>query len=646
MKHLRVLGLLCPLLTGTITLRAAPTLFLMGQSSSVSIFNRATLNEQGYVAAPGLTRSVALTPDGTRAYIATGGIIRIVSAITHMPIGRLPSNNAAIVRISPDGRRLYAANVNGSVWVYDTASGAVTRRIPFLVKDSFDYAVADMTVSADGTLIAMAAIESMCGEFGCPSGDPIALISEINGQTGALIQRLPIASFSPFAFVTSLAVSGDDASLYVANGSEILKMNAANGHAIKTIPFAASRVAVDAAAGRLYAGTAASQPALEVFSTASDSSEGSVALTGPVTALAFSPDHATVFAGGCAANEGNFPFPCSVAAISAASLQVSATGVLNGVPSDFAAGAFSNTLWVANAFPVELTAVNTGSNLVSGEAETNYVPLSMAVTPSGNKVYTANADGTISVVNGLSLARENVINPGQNIFSEAGKNCVSPDGQRAYITLNRVLEIDTSNDQITASTPEIPFGCVISPDSSTLYTFNASFDETTDEYNLQVSKYSASTLVGLAVTGFGSGQLPSELFVSPDGSTLYLITPFLAYVIPTATFIPERTIPLNLCIDAALSPDGASLYCLDQPTDTTQPDSVQVIATATGAVEHMFSTGVWAFGNVALTPDGTSLYLSLQIPGVTVTGALERMNVTTGAIALVNTRLFGPLAIR
>ena len=297
MKHLRVLGLLWPLFTGTITLHAAPTLFLMGQSSSVSIFNRVTLNEQGYVAAPGLTRSVALTPDGTRAYIATGGSIRIVNAITHMPIGRLPSNNAAIVRISPDGSHLYAANVNGSVWVYDTASGAVTRRIPFVVKDSVYYSVADLTVSPDGTLIAMAAIESMCGEFGCPSGDPIALISEINGQTGALIQRLPIASFSPFAFVTSLAVSGDNASLYVANGSEILKMNAANGHTIKTIPFAANRVTVDAAAGRLYAGSAAGQHILEVYSTPSDSSVGSVALTEPVMALAFSPDHATVFAG-------------------------------------------------------------------------------------------------------------------------------------------------------------------------------------------------------------------------------------------------------------------------------------------------------------------------------------------------------------
>lgn len=452
----RLSRLLCLLIFRAAAGHSAPTLFMIGGASSVSIFDRATLTEQGFVAAPNFTQSVALSSDGTQAYIATGGGIRVVNAITHLLAGRLPSSNAAIVRLSPDGTRLYAANVNGSVWVYDTASGTVTQRIPFLVKDASFYGVADLTVSADGTLVALGSVESMCGEFGCPPGDPPALITEINGQSGTLIKRLPTA------YVSSLAISGDDSSVYVAEGSVIVQVNAANGQTTATIPFAANRIALDSVAGRLYAGTANSPYTLGVFSPSDDSSVGSVTLTGPVAALAFSPDHSTIFAGGCVVNEGDDPFPCPVAAISAGTLQASTSGTLTGSPADFAVSAGSNRLWVANGSGVELTAVNTGNNLVSGEAEISYSPFTMAVTPSGNKVYTANLDGTVSVINGYNLSRKKVLNVSATPFNLLGDDCVSPDGKRAYVALDHLQVIDTSSDQIVGTITELPFGCVVS----------------------------------------------------------------------------------------------------------------------------------------------------------------------------------------
>ena len=629
------------LLAGTVHAAAAPTLYMIGGASSVSIFDQTTLAEQAYVAAPGRTKSVAVSPDGTKAFVATAGGIQVVNAQTHLPIRRLSSNNTALVRLSPDGSRLYAANTNGSVWVYNTATGFVTQRVPFLVKDFFLYAVDDMTVSADGNLIAMASSELLCGEFGCPPGDPSTLITEIDGQTGNLIRRVKNSNFS----LSSIAISGDNSAIYTANGSAIQKVNATLGNTLATIPFPANRIALDGTAGLLFAGTVNSPFKLGVFSATDNSSVTTVMLPGPVKAMVVAPDHATVFAGGCVSNAATNDFPCPVAAVSTGTWQVLATGTLAGDPGDFAVSAGISGLWVANATPVELTAVNTKTNRVFGEAEANYSPLTMTATPSGNKVYTANEDGTVSVIDGSSLARLKVLSATQ-LFNLVGEDCVSPDGNRAYISVNGLLVIDTATDTIARTLAESPFGCVVSPDSNTLYTFNAQFDEVSNRYRLFVTSYSTSTFAMLNTQNFLADQLPTNLFVSPDGNTLYMINAFLAYVIPTSTLVTDHTLALNVCIDAALSPDGATLYCLDQPFPPGTPDSVQAISTASGSVLQTYTTNAWAFGKIALTPDGNSLYLSLQIPSNPIPGSLQRLNLATGTFAFANTTLSGEIVIR
>jgi WD40 repeat protein len=641
MAQLRFIPIACLLLLQvTAGHAAAPTLFMIGGASSVSIFDPTTLTEQSYVAAPGPTSSGALSPDGTTAYIASGGSVLVVNATTHHISRRLPSDNATVIRLSPDGSRLYAANVNGSVWVYDTASGFVVHRLSFLVKDFFYYAVAGLTVSSDGMMVALGSLESLCGEFGCPAGDPPALITEINGQTGALIRRVPVA------YLTSLAISEDNSSVYLATGSAIVQANAVTGLTTATIPFATNQVTLDAGAGRLYGGTVNNPYTLGVFSTANNSPIATVPLTGPVAALAYSPDHTTVFAGGCVGNPGSNAFPCPVAAVATGNWQVVATGTLAGSPADLAVSSSTSQLWVANASPIELTAVNTATNRISGEAEADYSPFTMTVTPIGDKVYTANTDGTISVIDGTNLSREKVLSVGPQSFNEVGNDCVSPDGTRAYIALNKLQVIDTSIDQVTGTIAELPFGCVVSPDSTTVYTYNGAYDETSNEYRLTVTSYSASNLAQLKAQSFLSGQLPFGLFVSPDGSVLYLTTAFSATTFSTPTLQIGNALKLDLCIAAALSPDGTTLYCLDQPEDTAQPDQVEEISTATGTVKQTYSAGAWAFGNVALTPDGTNLYLSLETAGSDISGLLEELNVTTGALRFVNTTLFGALAIR
>jgi YVTN family beta-propeller protein len=74
---------------------------------------------------------VALTPDGTRAYVtnssATFGSVSVIETATNTMSDTISIGpNAQSIAITPDGRHAYAASFgSNSVWVIDTATNAV-----------------------------------------------------------------------------------------------------------------------------------------------------------------------------------------------------------------------------------------------------------------------------------------------------------------------------------------------------------------------------------------------------------------------------------------------------------------------------------------------------------------------------------------
>ncbi len=73
---------------------------------------------------------IAITPDGTRAYVAAGSKIVVVDTATNrvatsIDVGDMPY----AVALSPDGSRLYATDLmQREVWTIDTTSNAVVRK--------------------------------------------------------------------------------------------------------------------------------------------------------------------------------------------------------------------------------------------------------------------------------------------------------------------------------------------------------------------------------------------------------------------------------------------------------------------------------------------------------------------------------------
>jgi len=101
------------------------------------------------------------------------------------------------------------------------------------------------------------------------------------------------------------------------------------------------------------------------------------------------------------------------------------------------------------------------------------------------------------------------------------------------------------------------------------------------------------------------------------------------------------------CLDAGLSPDGSTLYCLTPASNSGAPVNVVAYNTTTGALTNTFPTGFFApSGSIAITPDGASLFVSLETPVNSPGAVLEKIDVASGAISDANTPLYGMLAIQ
>ncbi len=97
---------------------------------------------------------IAITPDGTRAYVANSGAntVTVIDTATNTVIGPpIPiglGTSPRQIAISPDGQRAYTANpLGGSVSIIDTATNAVIGSIPVANQPS------NVAVSPDGSLL-------------------------------------------------------------------------------------------------------------------------------------------------------------------------------------------------------------------------------------------------------------------------------------------------------------------------------------------------------------------------------------------------------------------------------------------------------------------------------------------------------------
>src|SRR5579862_314520 len=104
-------------------------------AGTVSVINAATNTVVDTITAGQGPSWVAITPDGTRAYVTnyTDDTVSVINTATSTVMATVPVGNGPAfgVAITPDGTRAYVTNqLSNNVFVIDTATNAVVATVP------------------------------------------------------------------------------------------------------------------------------------------------------------------------------------------------------------------------------------------------------------------------------------------------------------------------------------------------------------------------------------------------------------------------------------------------------------------------------------------------------------------------------------
>jgi YVTN family beta-propeller protein len=205
---------------------------------------------------------IAITPDGTRAYVASRNrTISVIDTSTNTVIATIAANGDPLaVAITPDGTRAYVSNTTGSVSVVDTGTNTIITNILIL---DFPFGVpagslTGMVITPDGTRVYVASYS-----FG-----KVYVISTL---FNAVLKAIPTDFGS-----LSIAISPNGARVYTATdffSAHIMVIDTASNTVIDKIsvggppPF----VAVTPDGTRLYIIANTGESKVDVFDTSTNS---------------------------------------------------------------------------------------------------------------------------------------------------------------------------------------------------------------------------------------------------------------------------------------------------------------------------------------------------------------------------------------
>lgn len=237
---------------------------IFGTPNSVIVVNTATNTIVSTIPFPAGSnpQGIAITPDGSRAYVTllgTPDAVAVIDTATNMVVFTIPfpaGNNPFDIAITPDGSRAYVTN-NGlphSVTVIDTATDSILTTIP-LPAGSFPFGIA---ITPDGSRA-----------YVTNSGTPDA-VTVIDTATNMILLTIPFpAGSNP----TGIAITPDGSRAYVTTVFTVRVINTATNEISTTIPFPAgvspSQIAITPDGLRAYL-TNSSNDTLSIIDTVSN----------------------------------------------------------------------------------------------------------------------------------------------------------------------------------------------------------------------------------------------------------------------------------------------------------------------------------------------------------------------------------------
>jgi YVTN family beta-propeller protein len=220
------LGLLGVMLASTLA-EAKPFAYVPNnRSGTVSVIDTATNAVVATVPVGGSPRQVAITPDGTRAYVTNVGALSVIDTATNTVVGSVPlAGSPGVVAITPDGTRAYVTIgfvTNGIVSVIDTATNTEVASVPFVGS------VSGVAITPDGTRAYVA------NPYFFSSDDNVSVIDT---ATNTIVATVPVVD-SP----DGVAITPDGTRVYVTirsgiNG-RVSVIDTATNTEVATVPMA------------------------------------------------------------------------------------------------------------------------------------------------------------------------------------------------------------------------------------------------------------------------------------------------------------------------------------------------------------------------------------------------------------------------
>jgi YVTN family beta-propeller protein len=289
--------------------------------------------------------------------------------------------------------------------------------------------------------------------------------------------------------------------------------------------------------------------------------------------------------------------------------------------------------YIANGSANTVTAVNIATRAAVATIKVGHNPTGVTVSPDGTKAFVANnGDGTISVIN---TATNKVMGAPIKIadgFLDNMAIAVSPDGTTIYVARSdapgSLVVVSVATGKVTSSllgnTVDLASTVTVTPDGSKVYLGTP--------FNLLYSIATANPSAVLNTVTFGppaDGQV-GGLAVTPDGKTLYApleVSPGQIALIDTATDLVTDTIEVpDVPVAIAITPDGGHAWVANSGSD-----SVIAIDTATHTLDgSSIALGCSPIG-LAITPDGSTVFaLCANHSFVTVSTANHTVTNTVG----------------
>jgi YVTN family beta-propeller protein len=255
-------------------------------TGNISVINAAHAVVATIPDAP-LSYKIAITPDGTRAYVThagSGDTVSVINTASNTLVGSIFVGTRPLgIAMSADGSHVYVANeVSKTVSVISTAANSVVKTIPVALSGANDVAL-----NPSGTHLLVG---------GCLS----SVLSVINTVTNLIEKTIPV----PYGCSGAIAFLHGGTHAYVQNGSSLLRVNTVT-NAVDTVlsglpSCSASSLAITPDGTRAYLASPGHSNCgvantVRVFDTATHTLTGTITVGNGPVGIAITPNGERVY---------------------------------------------------------------------------------------------------------------------------------------------------------------------------------------------------------------------------------------------------------------------------------------------------------------------------------------------------------------